>query len=362
MEMTMEHPTADQFQAYEQGLLSWAEAEALEAHAAHCGVCHREWMARMPLEQALTELWAGICAGADAEPLHITDAELAKYARGRLRGVERQFVADHLECCAGCTDRLHDLQAAQQPPFLQRNSKLRWLLLPFPARLATAITVMLVLIASVQILRSRARWREELSHYPPVVQVALESQRVNIPTGHLKELKGAKPGRYPMMGDQGRGDAFHLVSPVGMIVATTQPTLSWTTLPDATNYLARIFDPETRQLLAQSQKSAKTTWRPRLVRGKTYRWEVLAYQGERLVGHALSPTMPFAQFQVLDEPTARAIETHHSSSLTLGVLYAQAGLLDGAQHELEKAAKANPNQPAVRKLLSDVQKAIDELK
>jgi hypothetical protein len=71
------------------------------------------------------------------------------------------------------------------------------------------------------------------------------------------------------------------------------------------------------------------------------------------------PPAPQAKFRVLDQTKANELENarraHPSSHLTLGLLYADAGLLREAEQEFRQLQKANPNSELARNLLRQVQ-------
>jgi hypothetical protein len=71
------------------------------------------------------------------------------------------------------------------------------------------------------------------------------------------------------------------------------------------------------------------------------------------------PPAPEAKFRVLDQAKvnelARAKRTYPTSHLTLGLLYAEAGLLKESEQELRALQKANPTSDLARTLLRQVQ-------
>ena len=71
------------------------------------------------------------------------------------------------------------------------------------------------------------------------------------------------------------------------------------------------------------------------------------------------PPAPQARFRVLDrakaDELARAKRAYPSSHLTLGLLYAEAGLLKEAEQELRLLQRANPNSELARGLLRQIQ-------
>jgi Tfp pilus assembly protein PilF len=58
--------------------------------------------------------------------------------------------------------------------------------------------------------------------------------------------------------------------------------------------------------------------------------------------------------QAKADELAKAKNAGADSHLTLGVLYAQAGLLDDAEHELRALLRANPQSALAQKLLRSV--------
>ena len=71
------------------------------------------------------------------------------------------------------------------------------------------------------------------------------------------------------------------------------------------------------------------------------------------------PPAPQARFRIIDKTKAnelaRAKRAYPSSHLTLGLLYADAGLLKEAEQEFRLLLRSNPNSPLARNLLRQVQ-------
>jgi hypothetical protein len=174
----------------------------------------------------------------------------------------------------------------------------------------------------------------------------------------LKELAG-KSGT--LMGGSVEGVAFPLVGPVGTIVRTDRPTLRWRPLNGATSYTVTILDPSFN-VVATSQPSRENKWTVpnKLERGHVYSWQVAAVKDGQEV---ISPTAPApeARFKVLDRDRAAELErlekTHTNSHLALGVLYAQAGLLNDAEREFSSLLKENPQSSVAQDLLRSVRTA-----
>jgi hypothetical protein len=95
-----------------------------------------------------------------------------------------------------------------------------------------------------------------------------------------------------------------------------------------------------------------------LARGEVYSWQVKATKDGQEVTSPRPPA-PQAKFRILDQAKvnelAKARRAYGSSHLTLGLLYADAGLLKESEQELLKLQNANSDSELVRKLLRHVQ-------
>ena len=94
-----------------------------------------------------------------------------------------------------------------------------------------------------------------------------------------------------------------------------------------------------------------------LKRGAIYYWLVKSIKdGQEF--KAPRPPAPQAKFRILDEATAdelaKARRAYASSRLTLGLLYAQAGLLKEAELELQALLKTNPDSALAHRLLRQI--------
>jgi hypothetical protein len=149
-----------------------------------------------------------------------------------------------------------------------------------------------------------------------------------------------------------------LLRPVGTVVLSHRPLFRWRALKDADSYVVKIYDADFNEVAA-SPPLAATTWTvPRaLVRGPTYSWQVTARVGDREILSPVKPA-PEARFMVLEQAKAnelaKAKNASPDSPLTLGILYAQAGLLDEAEYEFQTLLRANPQSTLVQKLLRSV--------
>jgi hypothetical protein len=160
-------------------------------------------------------------------------------------------------------------------------------------------------------------------------------------------------------GGQQDGLPFRLVAPLGVVVESDRPTFRWQPLAGADRYNVTVTDDNLNEVAASGPVTA-TSWRvPRsLARGRVYSWQVTAHKKD---GQAVtSPVLPAppAKFQVLAQKQLRELrdarKLYPDSHLTLGVLYAQAGLLDDAAREFQALARANPRSDVARKLFGEV--------
>jgi hypothetical protein len=186
------------------------------------------------------------------------------------------------------------------------------------------------------------------------VRSALRKQELDRPSvlAELREEPATLSGP-----DNGVG--FQVLRPIGMIVETNRPTFRWTELDGAANYTVTVTDTRLNQIETSPPLNVPhwTITKP-LEYGAIYTWQVTALKDGKLVRSPVPPE-PQAKFKVLDRATLEELKavrrTQPRSHLALGVLYAEAGLLDEAEQEFRTLAKANPKIDVVRNLLRSVQ-------
>ena len=197
-----------------------------------------------------------------------------------------------------------------------------------------------------------------LESMPPAYQqmaaAALLTGRVKSP----RDLEGLAGKAGTPLGEPDKGPSFALLSPVGTVVASDRPTFRWRALATAETYRVEIFDDNLEQVAASpSLAAAHWTAAKPIERGRVYSWQVTAIAGSREVKSPVPPA-PQARFKVLGraegDELARARSKQPGSHLITGLLYAQAGLLDEAEHELQMLVRDNPDSASARKLLSSV--------
>ena len=159
------------------------------------------------------------------------------------------------------------------------------------------------------------------------------------------------------MGSDNKPREFAVVEPVGNVVLSNQPTFRWSTLEGATGYVVEVYDDQFK-LVASSPELTNRSWSTSLGRGKVYSWQVKAIKDGQEVTSPRPPA-PQAKFRVLDQAKANEIakakRAYASSHLTLGLLYADAGLLREAEQEFRLLRRANPDSEIARNLLRQIQ-------
>jgi hypothetical protein len=190
--------------------------------------------------------------------------------------------------------------------------------------------------------------------FQQLVKQTLTTQRIDAPRT-LAELIGKSS---VLMGPADEGHPFALLGPVGTVVMSDRPTFRWRALDGAVSYLVRVYDADFNEVAA-SPPLSETAWTVTrsLERGRTYSWQVTARIGDREIISPVKPA-PDARFMILDQAKANELAEAKNagagSRLTMGVLYAQAGLLDDAERELQALLRANPQSTLAKKLLRSV--------
>ncbi|HKG81045.1 MAG TPA: hypothetical protein VKA78_16530, partial [Pyrinomonadaceae bacterium] len=189
--------------------------------------------------------------------------------------------------------------------------------------------------------------------YQSVVKKAFTTKRVE----KSSQLQGLSRPPSTLMSSDNQKREFSVIEPAGSVLMSNQPAFRWSRLDGATGYVVEVYDDQFK-LVTSSPQLTELSWTTSLARGKVYSWQVKAIKdGQEIT----SPRPPAAQakFRILDQAKvnelAKAKRAYASSHLTLGLLYAEAGLLKEAEQELRLLRKANPNSDLARTLLRQVQ-------
>ena len=187
------------------------------------------------------------------------------------------------------------------------------------------------------------------------VAQAVKTQQLEIP----ESLARVRGGGDTLRSGSAPGVSFPILGPVGTAVLTDRPTLRWGALSGARSYVVNVYDRNFNKVAA-SEPQASTVWTPSrpLERGQMYSWHVIALRDGQEVTSP-EPPAPEARFIILDqtktEALGRARQSYANSHLTMGTLYAGAGLLDEAEREFQLFLRAHPGSKIARQLLRSVQ-------
>lgn len=153
---------------------------------------------------------------------------------------------------------------------------------------------------------------------------------------------------------QGRPE-ISLLRPVATFVWEERPTLAAKPLDGATGYQVTIVNPDAPGTSIKTIPLSISKWKVAnaLQRGQVYEWWVTARKKDRDV------SSPVARFRMLDKAQAdavtRAQRVYTGLPLTLGIVYAQAGLVDDAERAFQSVLKTNPKHPVATQLLRGLQ-------
>ncbi len=206
------------------------------------------------------------------------------------------------------------------------------------------------------VLLSDARGqRADLTRLPADLRQAVETA---LQTGRLPPLpvSALAPGREDLAGDAAR-PAMTTLSPVGVVVRSTRPTLRWTPRPDATSYRINLLRQDGGPVLSSPElPPTQTQWTPpeALARGETYAWQVAASRDGKTIDRAPKPPAAEALFQVLDagrESDLSRVEQQASGyPLILGMAYWRAGIADHAVDQFHQLARGHAQSAIARQL------------
>ena len=403
----MEHLSQKQVEDYSLHQLGAAELLAVSDHLGACEVCRVRVEGALSGDVAFLALHDEAFSENGLDSAHLTAGQTADYVDQSLAGEALQMVDDHLSGCEHCALAVADLRAFRNEiaPSLDRRYgpvseggwRQRFASLfkvgSVPAFGAAALAVLVVATIAWLVWRTQGEKAPEVvavsSPTPPVsqpspspepslqpppaqevvaqlndgevppayqnrVKEVLTSQRI----GKSSQLQGLTRPSSTLMGSNNQPE-FSVLEPTGSVSLTDRPAFRWSEMEGATGYVVEIYDDQFK-LAASSPQLTNRSWtipQP-LPRGKVYSWQVKAIKDGQEITWPRPPA-PQAKFRILDQSKAnelaRARRAYSSSHLTLGLLYADAGLLREAEHEFRLLLRANPNSPLARTLLRQVQ-------
>jgi hypothetical protein len=196
-----------------------------------------------------------------------------------------------------------------------------------------------------------------LDELSPAHRQAIKNALTTQQAANASALAGLGTRRVELRGES-NGAGFGPFNPVGKVIQTDRPVLNWSRLEGANHYRVIIYDANFNPVASSSELTTNTWTVPRpLGRGRIYTWQVVATKDSQEVKAPVPPAAE-ARFKVLEQGKAselsQARKSYAGSHLALGVLYAQAGLLDEAEREFNLLLKDNPNSAVARNLLRNL--------
>ena len=189
--------------------------------------------------------------------------------------------------------------------------------------------------------------------YQNLVRKALSGGRIE----KSAQLQGLTRPPSSLMGSNDQPGEFSVLEPLGNVLLADRATFRWSAMEGATGYVVEVYD-EKFAPVTSSPQLTDLTWTTPLPRGHVYSWQVKAIKDGNEITSPRPPA-PQAKFRILDQAKANELanarKAHASSHLTLGLLYADAGLLREAEQEFRLLQTANPNSDLARNLLRQVQ-------
>lgn len=190
--------------------------------------------------------------------------------------------------------------------------------------------------------------------YQKLLKEALTTRRIE----RSSQLQGLARPSSPLMSTDKQENKFFAIEPVAKVLMITRPTFRWSPMEGAANYVVEVYGSNFNVVATSPQLTGQSWVIPQaLSPGKVYAWQVKAVKdGQEFISPR--PPAPQARFRILDQAKAdeltKAKRAYPSSHLTLGLLYAEAGLLKEAEQELRLLQRANPNSQIAQSLLRQV--------
>jgi anti-sigma factor RsiW len=413
-----QHLTQKQVEDYCRRHLAATELPAVADHLAACDACQQRIAIAGTGDTAFFDLRSQVF-DETAEVAHLTMAQIGAYVDKNLGGEELQTVEDHLSHCEQCVFAVSDLgefsneinpslDRAYEPQSSWWRRTLETFTAPFriapvPAFGGAALAIVLLAVIIWFAWPTSQQPEPQIAITPPAPQpsivespptqpepvaviaqlndggatLTLDQQGKlkgadNLPPTYQNLLKKALSGgrieksaqlqgltRPPssLMGSDNDKTNFSVREPLGNVLLNNQTTFRWSALEGASGYIVEIYD-ENFTPVTSSPQLTGLTWTTTLPRGHVYSWQVKAIKdGQETTSPR--PPAPQAKFRILDQARAneltKARRAYPSAHLTLGLLYAEAGLLREAEQEFRLLLKANPNSDIARNLLRQVQ-------
>jgi anti-sigma factor RsiW len=406
-----DHLSQQQIERYRERQVPPEELLQVDDHLSRCPACRAQLASSFDMRAASGGATSPRLAGsredsafprASLRPGHVTYEQLEAFIDGKATDAENEALRAHVDSCRVCAGELRDMSdfKAELTVSWKKHPKAKekWWVGLGALRL-TPSRIALALVVSAAIVLAVAVERKSLSLAPPRKTASVENAPTNAPslnharnerlTANLSSFEAAIDGLPPeerasalfayshqiiaapevlarlrgrqqtLLGESQPGRRFEVLAPLGELVSDTRPIFRWQSLTGATGYAVAIFDADLNPVQSSPTLLA-TQWTPNrpLKRGQVYQWQVTATLSDGNSLTSPSPPSPEAKFQVLDQEKADQLaqfqRAHAESYVALGILYAQAGLLEQGQHELQQVPRNDPDHDLAQNLLKSI--------
>jgi hypothetical protein len=328
------------------------------------------------LRRAAAAVKRSIAMGSDDDE-HPAYEQLEALVDSRLDAADREWLQGHLDACPICSEDVADLtgmrDAMRAAP--ERNTAARgWKTYLVAAASVAAALAMAVWFNNGQGPVSSAPSNTVATALPPsasapvtptssltpaeqaIVARTIEAGRLNLPAP-VAELAGSVG---TLLGTSNDAATVSPIGPAGTATLSARPRFSWHPVTGATGYVITIYD-EGFNEIARSPRMNSTEWTPAndLPSGHTLAWQITA---ELSTGSVTGPAppQPEAKFRVIDSKAREVITAQMTrlanEPLALGILLANAGLLDEALPVLERAAADAATRQQAQALLKQLRR------
>lgn len=343
-----EHPTDHELIEFARHQLSGNRVVAVDDHLAGCSACRTRAAALGGAVRAAASLRSDVLA-LDA---HLSDDELHQYVSGDVSAAVRTRVARHLGECQACAEAVEDLRRFAAARSSQRPRAYLYL--------AAAAAILLLALSALMV----SNWMDRetpggaeafagLEALPAGeqarVRAAIDAGVVELPTS-LSEMVAASERLMSADAEQ----PFRLIAPLATYTVSDRPVFEWQAMPGVEEYSIAVFTADLESV-AGPVRVTSTTWTPSepLARGREYVWQVEARRGREAFTAPMPPAPP-ARFRVMDAQSAatltRISREQPDAHLVLGILFAQAGARDEAEHHFLRVPRDGPYAAFARRM------------
>jgi hypothetical protein len=371
------HLSKEQIAAYQRKLASPEELISADDHLAACAECKQLLAA---------EDWTSVLRQRDRTgsglpaAQHLSYEQLEGIVDQTLSAEELEQARSHLAGCNACAAELKDLQSfktelnaenekSRKKIGLEKNTHTRKDFRWFPLRIALAASVcLLIAVIGIKLLPPHSPTSDmplasqipTINELPPDEQNLLREAIEKNKIAYSPELVGLTSRQGTLLGPIEHA-RFDVLQPKGEVVLDSRPAFRWPPLPGAKSYSVAIFDTRLAQLQTSAQLGSDiTTWRAPapLEPGRIYQWQVKATMQDGSIVIVPAPPDPEAKFRILDPEKAGALDRFHNAHLNahimMGILYAQAGILEMAEKELNTVLPGSSDYELAQSLLNSI--------